>query len=68
MPQSASSQCVADAQCQTNIALTSCAGPDTLRVCAQASDCTNDPNTKCCNLQNQWVCIASPVNVGLTCK
>lgn len=67
-PQSTYAQCMPDAQCQTSISITSCAGPDTLRLCTQASDCTNDPNTKCCNLQNQWVCVGSPVNTILTCK
>jgi hypothetical protein len=67
MVQSLSSRC--EANCKTSFT-TTCQGTDTLHVCAQASDCSNDANSpNCCDVRGQLVCVSDALAMaGLSCQ
>jgi hypothetical protein len=66
--QSLTTQCVA--KCTSQITL-NCMTTDTLHVCTQPSDCSDDPsNPNCCQIHGNYVCVSNLVkSLGmLTCK
>ncbi len=63
---SVSSSC--QSSCKSNFG-NGCFGTDTLHLCSQPSDCSDDPSaTNCCAVGAQYVCVGNALAMaGLTC-
>ncbi len=51
----------------TTLLLPACTGTDTLRLCAQGSDCNDPTSPSCCMLNQQYVCVGQQLASNLQC-